>query len=562
MHHRRLLLCTLLALSSCGSSDRGKQQPGAAVGEPAGSAKNVEPKGTVVKGTALEDVDEAWVDRCLGRPSRISWEPDQLTADVAAATLAVDGRADPPTVTSQSYAPARQAEVDLTLVAAALATDHDAAALIDRAHASATAISEDSERKRALGWGAVELLEHGVDAARWTALLTDADDKHELGANQVRILAARGDLEGARRTLATLPPMWTIRSDVEYWHGYPRWLGSTAAAACAALASSAVVAAPGGRALVEDAEKLTAQITEGWRQNREQRAIALAWGRLGDLERGIVAASRMPGSERAGAIAELLDLYGDAPAVDLVRLDALARTAMAATKSAPLILADANTNRAALLDFVEDATLGEVAAAIVRRHLARKDVAGAKTVLAKIPTNLSAHHEAALQLSCARLRENQITLDEAIAALPTDDLYAANLARAAAQVGCMPVVQAVLSEARFGERIASDILHDMLAYHEVDAAMPLLAWAWDRMSAPDLSERQAELIDALAQGGRATEALALFRKQPAHQYPIIESTALAAGYRLVVALVAAKATDDAKALRGELDARRAKVERP
>ena len=507
--------------------------------------------------------DASWIDRCLGAARPVSGDPDQLTAAVAAATMALDGTVTPPRITARSYAPARQAEVDWTIALAALRTDHDAAAAIDRAFASADPIADADARDRILLWGALELRARGelARAATWAGALRGAEYRHELVAQDVRLLAESGDLDGARKALATLPPIWTLRADVDSWHGYPRWVGSAAAATCLALTSPQVAASPAARALVEDGERLSAQITEEWRQNREQRALALAWARLGELEHALIVTSRMPGSERSRALVELLDLFGDGSTVKLARIAALARRAIAATRSAPLVLSETLADLDEVRDFVGQAVVGEVVAAIARRHLARNDLAAAAAAIETIPTNLSAHHEAALQLECVRLTRGETTLDRVMATVPPDGPYASNLLGAASAVGCMEVVDALLRGARHADRLATSEARHLIQHARFDDAAALLRSFWDRLRPIDRSELQAALITALSQAGRTIDALGVWSGTPAHDDELPEQSALAAGHRLIVALVATGAIEQAQALRGELAPRLARLAR-
>jgi tetratricopeptide (TPR) repeat protein len=489
--------------------------------------------------------DESWIDRCVGARDRVSLEPEQLTAAVAAATVALDGRVSPPEIEPQMFFPQRHFEVAWTVALGALVTGRDAGELVERALAATSVIKKPGDRDRALLWGALELRAHGYSdgATHWTAGIQDADAKHELAAGDVARLAERGDIERARRALAELPAMWSIRSDVTAWHGYPRWLGSAAAAA-------AVVAAPETRGLVEDAERLSESIDQDWRRNREQRALALAWARLGDLERAFVAASRMPGSERADALVELLDRFGDAPGLEVATLARLARRAMASTRSAPFILTDSVGDRAELADFVGQATEAQVEAAIARRHLARGDLAAARKLAERLPANLSAREESALQVQCARLRLGEIGIDELMATVPTSDWIVPNLVDAAASSGCVPVVQALLPRAQYPDRIARNVIQRLTANGWLEAALAMLRGVGEHIGPFDRAETQAQLAMALATAGRFDDAIALVRA--AHDMPRADEVLLVAGHRVIVVLAAAGETAKASALRADL----------
>ena len=454
----------------------------------------------------------AWLDRLLGQAQWPSWEDDQLAVAVAASQLVLDGAVDMPRVEHQF-------ELDWALALAARAIGRNAD--VDRAFVSANAISDNAAKQRALLWGAIVLGD-----ARWSEGLAD-DYRHELAARDAGAIAA-------------LPGIWTLRIDVGSWHGYPRWFGS------AAVAAGAI----GERTLLEAVENKP--IAEPWRQNREYRALALAWVRAGDIERAFAAAARMPGSERADAIVELLELAGDHP-VDA--LAALAKRAMQATQSAPFVL---GTDRAALRDFVAQASDAAVVAAIARRHLARGDLASARALIDTIPDNIFVRHGAALQVECARIQRDDEALDEI--RLRHDENTLPILVHAAGDMRCMPVVHALLRDAKHGDRLAVAQIRRFIYQAHLDDAATLLRWAWGRMTPIDCSDTQAELVDAFAGAGRAVDALALFRSLPAHEDDIPERGALAAGYRLIVPLVVADHATSARELRTELAERRARLE--
>ena len=475
----------------------------------------------------------AWLDRCLGPRERISDDPDVLVVAVAAATVALDGIVTSPVLEPKSWAPARQAELELTVALAALASQHDATAMLDRAFAAADTIDQAPARDRVLLWG-VDALAHRdpVRAAAWAGALRDDDFHREVAAHELRRL----DESSQRQALGRLPPMWGIRTD-EAWPGYPRWLGSASAAACVALA---------GPALCEVAEHLTRQITEDWRQNREYRLLALAWARAGELERALIAASRMPGTERSSAIVDLLELFGDDPAIDLPRLAALAREAIAATRSEPFILgaADLDESRA----FIDSAVTGAVEAAIARRHVNRGDLASARASIETIHDGLSVHHEAALHLACAQIARGEMTVDQVSADFASRP-FAQNLVEVAA-VSCLDLVPGLLHRVKFADRQLGNVTRNLIDQGRFDAASVLLSRFWDGMEKP--GELAAALVTGLTLSGQVRDALVLVRTLPAPEYPIYQRMVLAAAYRLIVALVHAGELAEAQALRAEL----------
>jgi hypothetical protein len=484
----------------------------------------------------------SWIDRCLGTTQPVMWTGDMLTAAAAAATLALDGTLTWPVVRVESYSPAAQAEVDTTIAMTALATgrDHDA---VDRAFVTADGVAGNSPRDRVLRWGALELRARGdARAARWAAAIRDADFRHEVAAHDVRLCAEAGDFAAARAALAKLPPMWGVMSG-EAWPDHPRWLGSAAAASAVALTSPAVAAAPGARDLVGEAERMTAQITEDWRQNRELRILAMAWARAGELERALAATSRMPGSERARAIAGLLDGFGDAPGVDLARIVPQARAAIAATRSAPFVLSDGP--RGDIDSFIADAVSGEVTAAIVRRHLARGELDRARAAVVAIPTNLSSHHEAALQLACARLARGETTVEAIVSGLP--EYFRDNLLRAALEVGSLDVAAAMVHLVRFGHRIIANTINDAIHGGRLTAAAGMLRALWGRVEFATMC--LAALVGKLVQTGRIAEAHALWQDLSAGER---SDPLRAAGHRLVIGLVLTRQPDAARAVHREL----------
>lgn len=487
-------------------------------------------------------IDLGWIDRCLGEPSPVAFDPDQLVAAKAAARAALEGATDVPRVEVSSYAPDRQAQVACTVAAAALAAKRDASILVDAAFAEATKVSDAAKRERVLGWGVIELRRAGdpARATKWAAAIADADYKPELVAHEVARLAAAGDGDGARKALGTLPASWGLFSDVEFWPGYPRWIGSAGAAACVALASPAFAKTPAARALVEDAEKLTAKVSEEWRQNREYAAIALAWARVGDLDRALVATSHMPGSERSTAIASVLDGFGDAPGVELAHVGALARKAIAASRSAPAVIGAKPADDTG--SFVESAVTADVTAALVRRHIARRDLAAAKAAAESIPENLSRRYEAELQVACA----GSTNVDAIVAGLA--DTYRANLAAAAAQVKCFDVTARLLKTLPHGENFANNLLWSTIAANRLDDASALLAKVGSRLRSIDLAENTGALAYALARDGRGAEALALIKATAVLEYKNTERALVSAGYRSVAALVANGDLANAKAL--------------
>ncbi len=499
-------------------------------------------------------LDRAWSDCCLGTPRAISWEPEHIIAAVAAATLALDGFDSAPAIEHKPYAPARQAEVDLALVCAAHATGRDARSIIDRALAAARSVTDEAARDRVLAWGVVLL--RAADDSRadaWAKEIRAPDYGPELAAHEVVRLAHAGKLADATTALVALPPLWGVRTDVECWHGYPRWLGS--AAATAALALAAPIDTSAAQALVAAADALSLQIAEDWRKNREYRALALAWGRAGDLGRALSAASHMPGIERAGAIAELLDRFGDAPPANVDRLAALAQSAFAAPTGAPFV-SGAVTDRAGLSDFIAQATAGEIAAALVRRHLARGDLHAAEAAAVAIPSNLSAHHEAMLQVGVARIAAGERSVDDVLAALP--DAYGPNLAAAAAQAGSVDVMQAIVNREPFGDRVAQNVAWPLIATGRLDTARALLQGI-DELAPSRAPALHGELLFALARAGRPADAQAVLSAIPTLKSRTLEQTVLAAGHRAIVELVALGDVAAARTLHERLAPRLARV---
>jgi hypothetical protein len=501
---------------------------------------------------------ETWTNRCLGEPSRITWVKEQRLAAVAAATFALDGAVAIPSVDAPPYAQERRFQLEWTIARAGLAMGLDTAAttaVIDQAFASASAMTDESKRDRALLWAALDLEDYGNPsaAARFVAAFRDNDFPVEHSAREIPRLVARGDIAGARRALAKLPPSWGIRTDVEAWHDNPRWYGSVAAAACVALAAPGALTAPEIKTLLEDAESITAKVADEWRLNRELRSLALAWGRVGELERAIVVASRMPGTERADALVELIDLFGKDAKLPLDQIDSLARHALAATQSDPLVIGSADpADRADMKDFVAQVGLGEVVAAIARQQTARGDRAAAAKAIATIPENLSIRHKSALQLGCARILAGEQTIDDVLSTTPRDDLMIPNLIDAASDVGCVEVMQKLMRGHRLEQRLADNMLHRLIYAGRLDDAIALLRAEWDILSGVDRTERLDELLTSLARDGRASEGSTLFRSLPPETTDLIEERALVAGYRLVVALATSKNLAEAKTLRDSL----------
>lgn len=553
----RWCLCLVIAATSCRKdtpADRSVATPTAAgsavtssdavAGVDAAPPAPVDATGGVA--SARNVPAWAWADRCLGHTRVISWNPEQTVAAIAAGNLVVDGTVTPPVIKPPSYAPEREFEVDWTLALAQRAVGADATALVERAFASASAIKNGGARDRALLWGAL-VLDSGA-AARWEQGLSAEDFRHELAGNRVRVRAEAGDLDGARRALQALPPTWGIRTDAEYWYGYPRWLGSPAAAACVALSSPAVATLPAARTLVEEAERRSSKIDESWRQNRELRTLALAWLRVGDGERALAAASRMPGSERGEALVELIGLADEtiAPA----RLEQLARGALAATREAPLVIADSEATRADVAAAVDGLLEAALEAALARRRALRGDLAGADELIARIAPSTSARHEAALHVGCVRIARGGTKLADVLAAAP-DGLLRSNLVRAAIADGCTPMVDALLpGEPHAGNLIAGS-LADLISDGRLSEAAELLQRQHDRMQRIDRAEAMVMLVHRMVGAGMTREAVALFTRMP-RDTDLIEWRHLIAGHMLVVALAANGAPDEARRLRDEL----------
>lgn len=505
-----------------------------------------------------------WSERCLGDAQTIAWAPDQLIAARAAAASALDGIVDVPDI-----AAARSADLAWAIAEAALVASHDASATLERAFAEADRIAEETPRELALLRGVLELRELGdlAGSARWASALRQDRARHEVVANDVRLLAEAGNVDGARGALASLPAYWTLQTDAEYWHGYPRWLGSAAMAACVALSHARVVSSPAASELVDDAERATAAVDEEWRQNREYRAIAFAWARLGQLDRALATTALMPGSERAAAIVALLDRFGDGPEVDVAQLEQLARDAIAGHRAVIVVDDEVTQLRGSVPEasevaqaraFVDQVVLGDVVAALVRRHLARGDLAAARTAIDSIPPDLSSHHEARLQLEAARLRRGEATLDEVVAALPANELLVANLARAAAAIGDVALMHAVLRSGRHPQRIAANETRRAIQQLRLEDAAALLSSSWSLLGTYDRADLHAALVDAHVTIGRIGEALQVWSSAAPHDDPTPEHIALAAGLRLVVALVAIGETGKAQVLRSAIEQRLAR----
>lgn len=473
----------------------------------------------------------------------MSWAPEQLEAATAAAAMAIDGTPRPP---AGPFTPEAEARIEWAIARAALITAHDASTPLARALAATLRIDEPHARDRLLLWGALQLRASGDTArvAEWAGAITDDDHRREIVAHDVRLYADAEQLDAARSALAALPAMWTLRVDVENWHGYPRWIGSTAAAAATALASARVAAAPGARELLEQAQAATLPV-EDWRANREYRALALAWARVGDLDRAFQMTMRMPGSERASAIVELLDRFGDAPGLTATYLETIARTAAAATRDAPLVVAS-SVDRAPLSAMVDQVVLGDVVAALARRYAARDDLAGAQALVESLSDTLAVRQEAALQLACARLRRGELSLDEVVQSAAAHDRLRPNLVAAAADVGATDVALALVRGARQPERLATATIARAIRDGRFEDAATMLRGV--AMTPYDRSEQHAALVSALARAGRVVDALTAWDAIPEHPAGIPERIALAAGFRLVVALVATGETSRAEDL--------------
>lgn len=487
--------------------------------------------------------DGRWEDRVVRNTGREADDSAEcLLAAVAAARIAIEGQVEAPRIEVRAYAPARGAEVAWTLALAALAARRDATALIDHAFELTGQISDRAWRDPMLLWGARALRERGELslAARWSGAIEEVGCLHELGAQTVRLRAQAGDLAGAREALELLPPIWMYRD--ERWPWCPAWSGSAAVAACVALASPEVVASPGAHALVLAAEQSSARIDQDWRMNREQRALALAWARLGELDRAFAAAARMPGTERADVLAELLDGFGDGPTVALDRLERLARGAVAAQRGKPLVISEGEVAQETY-DLIGDVVAARVIAAIARRHLVRGDFAAARAAITEITPMASVHHEAALQLECARLARGETSLAQVMRTVP--ESWRSNLVDAASAVGCDAVVERLLTGPL---RHRSNHVWSAIQRGQLGRAAILLRPAWRRIDSHDGGRLLASLVVALASAGRSVEAAALWAEFPPLETPYAERLALVGAHRLVVALVEEGAHGAARSL--------------
>ena len=408
---------------------------------------------------------------------------------------------------------------------ATLAAGRDASSLLDAALAAATAVTDPAMRDRLLGWGAVELRTYDVSSppppqlprARLQARARRARCRSPRGSRRPRRSSHRARRAAAdvgtphrRRVLARLPALDRQRSCSGVRSSSPEGCGVTV---CAHVRRA------GRGADLEGHRGVAAE-------SRVPRARAgLGADRRSD--RAMLAASRMPGTERADVIVDVLDGVADTKTLDLAHVAALANKAIAAaaTRAKPLVLTDPSTDRAELNDFIGQAALGEVVAALARRYIARGDLASAKAAVDAIPTNLSSHHEAALQLGCARKAKGEVTLDAIVAALPA--AYDANLAEAAAQVGCVDVMKAILGRASYGERIAENVAWSTLASGRLDAALALLR-AIDVLDATRVASLHADLAFALARAGRATDGA---RGAPRHRGAAVQDVRAARARR-------------------------------
>ncbi|HEU0036172.1 MAG TPA: hypothetical protein VFQ53_36415 [Kofleriaceae bacterium] len=501
------------------------------------------------------DRDPSWFDRAVPGWRSVSFDPDQLRAEHAAAAIAFGGPLVLPTTEPATYKPGRPAEIAFPAMLAALDTGRGSQ-LVDEVDAVLEAISTPDVHWRLRLWGAYELLARGdrVRAERWVRWIPDVRYRDEYLGHELARRAQHGDVRGALDAIDRLPAEWALMSDMEYWAGYPRWLGSVAAAACAALAYRGV-SADAGRALVERAEQRTLEHDgEDWRANREQRALAFAWARLGDLERAWTAIGRMPGSERSKAISDLLDEVATSTTTDLAQLRDLARRALG-TPEPDAAEGDRSED---IHDFIETAMAGDVNFALVRAYLRRGDVAAAEATFDTIPSNLSVCYEAALVLECARLARGETTLDEVLGVVPGEH-YRANLVGAAMHAGCAPVIAPLLRGVRYPERIAANHLNAMLAAWQLGPALTMVQALRDVLSSGDRGELQLRLVRALVAAGQPLAALDVMRQLPPIEYPYPERMAVCAGFTAVVALVAAGHIAEAHALHADVAARLARV---
>jgi hypothetical protein len=373
------------------------------------------------------------------------------------------------------------------------------------------------------------------------------DGDQERRARDSVARAASGDLVGAREGVAALPPTWSVYSD-PFGGAAHRWLGSPAMAACMSLVPDAAARATGARELVEAAEAVTRHVNDDWRRNREWRAIATAWARVGDPERALAAAVQMPGSERAELIGELVrDLGPDVPADRFARLVAGARAALATKPGTPLVIPDrADGPSKELTDVVQGSIAGEVEAALVVALVARGDLDGAQAGIARIPDNLAAHARALGAYACGLARAKRAAPSDAISFA---EAYVSGLADA----GCGAEARAFAGAG--GDVLARQTIAALLADSLVDDAADVYAdhrAGWD--GAPG-ADQLCLVLDALARAGRVDHARLLLAAEPPAKYPLIRQEISTCGLRVVPAMVRAGRADEARRLRDRMEAR-------
>ncbi|MFN0249644.1 MAG: hypothetical protein ACKV2T_22360 [Kofleriaceae bacterium] len=508
-----------------------------------------------------EHVDIEWIDRCLGERRIVVGHPDFVTMSAAAARAALHGG---------SYVPEpigaiseHRALTTWMVAYGRLVAGRDAGALLDAALTEATAIQEATlepvtqkpfgviKRDWLLAWGAIELRHRDPKrAARWAAAVSDPAFRAELAAYVAVDFAAAGDVERARLAITALPGAWSWFG-TRHTNGYPRALGGAATAVCVALAAPRAAGSPAAYSVVEAAESRVGTIEEPTRRQREYRALALAWARVGDLERALVAISKIQGDERARAM-EFLDDFGDAPTVDLTHLARLACAAIATENNA-----SRSNHPANVTELVHNKAKAVLATILMRRSIARNDLRTAATIADAIPTAYSEHYAAKLQLGCARAARGETTIDAVVAELPAS--YESVLVDAAAKVDCIDAMKKLLERKRDSPP-AKEAAISAIAAGRLDRALAMIR-SLDVLAVEQASMVHAELLVALVHANRPNDAITVLRAIPEQLRTAYDEELVAdAGYRAVIILVAAGDLAAAKELDAMLAPRMARIE--
>lgn len=265
----RVCIALAFGVISCRGSQDVKDERAPGRGDESGAAEKAQ---GAPPSTAPEP---PWERRCAEMVSwKDSWEPHQLAAAQAVATLALDGAVAVPEIEPPEYAPATQFHSTWDVAVASHRLGRDAASLFDRALADARAMKDyQGQRSRTFLFAALALEELGMPARvePFVRAIEDDDVRHELAANRVRFAVEAGDIDRALEGLRALPPTWSMYSELAE---HRPWLGSAAAAACVALSSLEVAKSPRASALVEAAAAISEGI-DGWRRNGAWRALAL-----------------------------------------------------------------------------------------------------------------------------------------------------------------------------------------------------------------------------------------------------------------------------------------------